>query len=311
MGAGRGVAGGASVCAAAGRAARARKRNSAKRNRGAAVRRPRCFLQRNLLAKDVTGSRTVFVRRRRRLRGEGRRTAGEIREDRRGRRATSARASGDGRDAGGTRKTGADAGGIEVRDRARRARVLLLRDERGVRGMVRSEEERPSRERLGTVDVPESSTQRERGARTSATKRGRDGLSRRRKSTLRAVENRLRGRRHRHDSCRRPCPGRGPRRRSRRRRRRRDRGSPRGLVREHTRFGCRTQKARNSTASSRVEDWIRARPRFPPGPVSPSKKSNERGSEGIGSAGPPKGGWVRRQRRVRDSNASDPSCFSP
>ena len=68
---------------------------------------------------------------------------------------------------GGERRRG------QVRNGARRAGVLLLRNERGVRGMVRREEERPVGERLGTVDVPERSAQND-GSQNERDKKARE-----------------------------------------------------------------------------------------------------------------------------------------
>ena len=122
--------------------------------------------------------------------------------------ARSARASGDGRDAGGARKTGADAGGSQVRDGARRARVLVLRDERRVVRVVGREELRAVRERLDAVDVPERPAQRQRREQGEDGGADETGLSRRRSLRLRPSREPI-SRRPSRDSCRRPCPAPG------------------------------------------------------------------------------------------------------
>jgi hypothetical protein len=96
-----------------------------------------------------------------RLRGQGRRrTAGKVRKHGRGGPPLDARLV-DGAQDAGHEKDGRGSRRRQVRDGARRARVLVLWNEGRVRGMVGREELRPLREDLQAVDVAEGPAQRQ------------------------------------------------------------------------------------------------------------------------------------------------------
>jgi hypothetical protein len=97
---------------------------------------------------------------RKRLRGRGRRrTSGESGKNRCGILAVGARLRGRASERR-SEKERRGGGRQEIRDGARRACVLVLRNEGRVRGMIGREELRPLREDLQAIDVPEGPAQR-------------------------------------------------------------------------------------------------------------------------------------------------------
>ena len=175
-----------------------------RKGRGAGARTLRSSFN-GISLRNVTGSRARFARRDDVYAAEGRRAAREGRNGRGGRRAVRARV---GRRAGRRRRQedGGGRGRQEVRDGARRARVLVLRNERSVRGMVRREELRPVREELETVDVAERPAQRQRreqgddGGAAEKASHGAEVYASRRFGPISRGSSR--------GSCRRPCPAR-------------------------------------------------------------------------------------------------------